>query len=98
VAALYSDDATVLPPGSAMTRGQPAISAMWKGLADQVVDPQLQTLDVTRLGQFYAREIGIFSLTTKEPSPKELTGKYVVIWKKIDRRWKLSTDIWNDAK
>jgi uncharacterized protein (TIGR02246 family) len=98
VAALYSEDATAFPPGSAMVKGQAAIGAMWKGLAEQVVDPRLTTLEVTRLGQFFAREIGTFSLKTREATAKEITGKYVVIWKRVDRRWKLSTDIWNDGK
>ena len=98
IAELYTVDAIAFPPGSAMVRGKAAIGAMWKGLAAQVADPKLTTLEVTRLGQFAAREIGTFSLKTKEPSPKELTGKYVVIWKKTGRQWTLWTDIWNDGQ
>ena len=98
VASLYTDDATAFPPGSAMVKGRSAIGAMWKGLAGQVTDPKLTTLEVKRLGHSFVREIGTFSLKTKEPTPKELTGKYVVIWEKTGRRWKLSTDIWNDGK
>jgi ketosteroid isomerase-like protein len=30
--------------------------------------------------------------------PKEVTGKYVVVWEKVGRDWKLSSDIWNDGK
>ena len=98
VAALYSDDAMAFPPGSAMVKGRLAISAMWKGLAAQATDPKLTTLEVKRLGPSFAREIGTFSLRTKEQTPKEMTGKYVVIWERVGRRWMLSTDIWNDGK
>ena len=81
-----------------MVKGKDAIGAMWKKLAEQVSDPKLIIVEVKRLGRFAAREIGTFSLKTKEPTPKELTGKYVVVWEKVRGRWKLAADIWNDGK
>ena len=30
--------------------------------------------------------------------PQEVTGKYVVVWRKINDQWKLATDIWNMNK
>ena len=98
VASLYTEDATAFPPGAAMVRGRAAIAAMWKGMAEQVGDPKLTTLEVKRLGHFAAREIGTFSLKTKGPAPKEISGKYVVVWEKVRGRWKLSADIWNDGR
>jgi uncharacterized protein (TIGR02246 family) len=98
VASLYTADATALPPGSAMVKGRAAIGAMWKGMAEQASDPKVTTLDVKRLGPSAAREIGTFSLKTKEPTPKELSGKYVVVWQKVGRDWKLAADIWNEGK
>ena len=98
VASLYTDDATAFPPGAAMVRGRAAIAAMWQGMAEQAGDPKLTTLEIKRLGHFAAREIGTFSLKTKGPAPKEITGKYVVVWEKVRGRWKLSADIWNDGK
>jgi uncharacterized protein (TIGR02246 family) len=98
VASLYTADATAFPPGSAMAKGRAAIGAMWKGMAEQVTDPKVTTTDVKRLGPAAAREIGTFSLKTKGSAPKEVTGKYVVIWQKVGRDWKLATDIWNEGK
>jgi len=98
VASLYTVDATALPPGSAMVKGRAAIGAMWKGLAEQVSDPKVTTLDVKRLGPSAAREIGTFSLKTKEQTPKQVTGKYVVVWQKVGRSWQLAADIWNEGK
>jgi len=98
VASLYTDDAVAFPPGSPMVKGKAAIGAMWKGLAEQVSDPKVITVEVKRLGRSAAREIGTFSLKTKEPTPKELTGKYVVVWERVGGRWKLAADIWNDGK
>jgi uncharacterized protein (TIGR02246 family) len=98
VASLYTEDATALPPGSAMVKGRAAIANMWKSMAEQVADPQLTTLDVKPLGPSAAREIGTFSLKTKGPTPKEVSGKYVVVWEKVGADWKLAADIWNDGK
>jgi uncharacterized protein (TIGR02246 family) len=98
VASLYTDDAVALPPGLPMVKGKDAIGAMWKKLAEQVSDPKVITVEVKRLGRFAIREIGTFSLKTKEQTPKELTGKYVVVWEKVRGRWKLAADIWNDGK
>jgi uncharacterized protein (TIGR02246 family) len=98
VASLYTEDATAFPPGSAMVKGRAAIANMWKTMAEQVGDPQLATLDVKPLGPAAAREIGTFSLKTKGPTPKEVSGKYVVVWEKVGADWKLAADIWNEGK
>ncbi len=96
IASLYTVDATAFPPGSGMVRGRAAIGAMWKSLAEQVSDPKVTTVDVKRLGRSAAREIGTFSLKTKDPTPEKVTGKYVVVWEKVGKDWKLANDIWND--
>jgi uncharacterized protein (TIGR02246 family) len=98
IAQLYTIDAVAFPPGSAIVRGRTAISAMWKGMAEQVANPKLTTLEVKRLSPSSAREVGTFSLTTKGPSPKELSGKYLVLWQRVQGDWKLAADIWNDGK
>jgi uncharacterized protein (TIGR02246 family) len=98
VAALYTSDAIALPPGATMVKGRAAIEAMWKGMAEQVTDVKVTAVDVKRLGPAAAREIGTFSLKTKGETPKEVTGKYVVVWQKVRGQWKLATDIWNDGK
>src|SRR5690348_11198132 len=98
VASLYTADATAFPPGAAMVKGRAAIGAMWKGMAEQVTEPKVTTTEVKRLGPAAAREIGTFSLKTKASPPKQVTGKYVVVWEKVGRDWKLATDIWNEGQ
>ena len=98
IAELYTADAIAFPPGSAMVRGKAAIGAMWKGMAAQAGNPKVTTLEVKRLGPAAAREIGAFSLTTRGPSPKEISGKYLVVWERVRGQWKLAADIWNDGK
>ena len=93
VAALYTEDAYVLPPGSAMVKGRAAIEAFWRQAAQQMSDAKLTTVDVLPLGRSAAREIGTVTLKTKSQPPQEVVGKYVVVWRKIGRDWKLATDI-----
>lgn len=98
VAAHYTEDATVLPPGADMVMGRNAILTFWKSAAEQIGDIKLTAVDVKPLGSNAAREIGTFSLRTKGSQPQEVTGKYVVVWEKIGADWKLATDIWNTNK
>jgi uncharacterized protein (TIGR02246 family) len=95
---LYTEDAIALPPGSGMVKGQAAIGAMWKAMAEQISDPKVTALDVKMIGPSAAREIGTFSLKTKGPTPQDVIGKYVVVWERVGSNWKLATDIWNDGK
>src|SRR6478752_8839647 len=62
VASLYTEDATAFPPGSSMVKGRTAIGAMWKGMADQVSDPKLTTLEVKRLGRLTSSVVTLGSL------------------------------------
>jgi len=98
VAALYTEDAYVLPPGSAMVKGRAGIEAFWRQAAQQMSDAKLTTVDVLPLGRSAAREIGTVTLKTKSQPPQEVVGKYVVVWRKVGRDWKLATDIWNTDK
>src|SRR5439155_24772989 len=92
VASLYTEDATAFPPGSGMVKGRAAIEAMWKGMAEKIGDPKVTSLDVKPLGASAAREIGTFSLTTKDAKRQVVAGKYVVVWEKVGSDWKLAAD------
>lgn len=98
IAALYTDDATVLPPDSDPVKGRAGIQAFWQGaLRMGIKEAVLTTEDVSSAGDL-ACEIGRFSLKIK-PEGKdafEQKGKYVVVWKRApDGAWRLHVDIWN---
>ena len=98
VAAMYAEDAYVLPPGSDIVKGRAAIEEFWRQAAQQMGDAKLTTLDVLPLGRNAAREVGTVTLKTKSQPPQEVVGKYAVVWRKIGGQWKLATDIWNTNK
>jgi uncharacterized protein (TIGR02246 family) len=95
VAALYTEQATVLPPGAPMMKGRKDIEAFWKQAMTGLKNLKLQTVDVQSLGGGSAREIGTF---TADSGQQPVVGKYVVVWKKVGKSWRLDTDIWNTDK
>jgi uncharacterized protein (TIGR02246 family) len=95
VAAMYTQDAYLLPEGAEMIKGREGIQAFWADAAKEIGDARLTTLDVLPMGPDYLREIGTFHFKTKGDKPQELNGKYVVVWRKIGNDWLLATDIWN---
>jgi uncharacterized protein (TIGR02246 family) len=92
VAAHYTDDAAVHPPGAGRMDGRDAVQAYWQagidgGLADVSIDAT--TVDI----------LGDTSVTVGTLSGKmgdaALTGKYVVIGRKTADGWKIHHDIFN---
>ena len=98
VAAMYADDAYVLPAGSPMVQGRSAIQDFWKKAMDQLGDVKCSTQDVKPLGRSAALEIGTCSFKTKGATPQDGALKYAVVWKKADGQWKLLQDMWNFDK
>ena len=97
IAALYTDNPKLLPPGFPMMTGKEAVQSFWQGAMDMgIKEAILQTIEVESQGDL-ASEVGRFTLTM-QPSGSEsttMTGKYVVVWKNQDGAWKLHIDIWN---
>lgn len=98
VAALYTEDADVLPPGNDMVSGRKEIEIFWSEAVRGFGDAQLTTVSVVPLGTDAAREIGTFKFMTKGTAPHQITGKYVVFWRKVGNDWQLATDIWNSNR
>jgi uncharacterized protein (TIGR02246 family) len=98
VAAMYADDAYVLPAGAPMAHGSPAIQDFWTKAMEQLGDVKCSTQDVKPLGRSAALEIGTCTFKTKGATPTDAALKYAVVWKKADGQWKLLQDMWNFDK
>lgn len=100
LAALYTDDATLLPPDSEMIKGGQGIEEFWNGLMQMGMNNAvLTTEDVFGSGDL-AYEIGkaIITIQPEGQEPMEQEVKYVVVWNKTaDGSWKLHVDIWNSS-
>jgi uncharacterized protein (TIGR02246 family) len=97
VAALYTENAYILPPGSEMMQGRAAIQSFWQAAIESgVKEAKLETLDVEEGGENLAREIGRYVLTIQQGSETvQRPGKYVMVWKQEGSDWKADVDIWN---
>jgi uncharacterized protein (TIGR02246 family) len=96
VAALYTDGGQLLPPNSEVVRGQEAIREFWQGAMTRgLTGATLDTVDVDASGET-AVEVGRYRLTAGDAEADH--GKYIVVWKNVDGRWKLHRDIWNTSK
>jgi ketosteroid isomerase-like protein len=95
VAALYTEEAVLVPPGAALVTGRPAIAAFWQGAMDGGTKAvALTTAEVESAGDL-AYELGTARLTADGAVSE---ARYVVVWKRVANRWYLHRDIWNAEK
>ena len=97
VAALYIEDAAILPPNTEMIRGRQGIEKFWRAAMQMgVKEAVLTTVELSGTGDT-VYEIGnyILKIHPKGQKPIEDKGKYIVIWKHTAYGWKLHRDIWN---
>ncbi len=99
VGALYTEDATLLPPNLNSIKGRQGIEAFWSGAMQMgIKDVVLSTVELMGMGDFVC-EIGKYKLTIQPQGQNtvEDNGKYLVIWKQEGGTWKLHIDIWNTS-
>lgn len=94
MANLYTQEAMLLPTGSAILQGRTAIEQFWQGAMDAgIKGAYLKTIELEDQGDT-AIEVGNYTLTNA--SGKDLDhGKYMVVWKQEEGNWKLHRDIFN---
>ena len=98
LAAMYTEDAYLLPPGTDMMKGRGAIAAFWQKQMQQIGDVKCTALEVKPLGRNAAREVGTCTFKTKAQPPQDGALKYAVVWEKEGGQWKLLQDIYNTSK
>ncbi|GAB3170309.1 YybH family protein [Telluribacter humicola] len=97
LAALYTPDASLLPPGAGEQKGPQAIRDFWMGAMQMgIAKARLTTIEAEELGDT-ATEIGNYELSSATGDAID-QGKYLVIWKRQGDRWLLHRDIWNSNK
>ena len=98
IAGLYAEDGAVMPPNAPIGKGRTAIQQTWTSMMqtpgfDLSIVPD--EIIVSSLGDM-ALDRGTYSLTIAPGGTEQTdTGKYVVVWRKIDREWRAAADIFN---
>lgn len=95
VKAFYSPTAISLPDHAELNKGPDAIAAYWAEGAKVATEFTLKTSDVKLLGPDALREIGTWVFNTANSKD---SGKYLVVWRKIDGEWKIEAETWNSNK
>jgi len=101
MAALYTDDATLLPPNSEMIQGRQNIEEFWKTAIPMGVKDFINPIVDVSGSCNLAYVISNYTLTNQpegQEEPIEDVGKYVAVWKlQADGSWKMHVDIWNSS-
>ena len=99
VAALYTEEANLLPPNSPMIVDRKGIQAFWQnGIDAGGRDLQLTVIELSVNGDM-AYEVGKYTLTIQPEEGEAISdnGKYLVIWKRENGSWKVDVAIFNSS-
>ena len=92
IADMYAEGARVLPPNGPVVQERQRIQEFWQGFINAGAKLSLSTSDVEAQGNV-AIETGTYEMIS--PDNKRDAGKFVVVWRRHKKDWKLATDIWN---
>ncbi len=94
VAALYTEDAQLLPPDMEIVNGRAAIQEFVARTNPPGAPAfEIATVETLVLGNFAHRQ-GSFRIKGADGAANE-SGKFIELWKKVDGRWLIHRDIWN---
>jgi uncharacterized protein (TIGR02246 family) len=97
IAALYTEDAQILPPGGGIVSGRDALPAFWAAtLGMGIKRCSCDTLEVDE-DDDTAIEIGRVTLFA-EGDVQVYTPKYLVVWKRDAGEWRMHRDIFNSDR
>lgn len=97
VAALYTTDGRLFPPGFEQMEGRDAVEAFWKGamgLGLAAVTLKSTEVEAIPTGGI---ETGEYELRTADGTTVD-NGKYLVVWREDGGTWRLHRDIWNTSR
>lgn len=94
VGAMYAPDATLLPGDNKLYKGAD-ITAFWIGATGALTNLKLTVLETERLSPTYIREISRVQFDTKGDKPAHADVTAVVVYKLVDGKWMLWTDIFH---
>jgi uncharacterized protein (TIGR02246 family) len=97
VAALYTDDARLLPPNIDFVVGRSTIQTFWQGVMDAGVAAAELMVEEARGNDSLTVEVGRYRLTGAAGAALD-EGKYLVWWKRTSAGWRLHRDIWNSSR
>lgn len=93
---VYTTNGKLFPTNSGVIEGRDAIEGFWKGVFEMgITKGELITNYAEGFGET-AIEEGKYALYDSHDNKLD-EGKYIIIWKKVDGKWKYDKDIWNTS-
>ena len=98
IAAVYADDAVLMPPGFEAAHGRPAVEQFWRaafqfGLKEVALQPQEVVADGNLA---YEIGTGTARMESLDGQATDTTSKYILVWRRQpDGTWRIAADIWN---
>jgi uncharacterized protein (TIGR02246 family) len=92
IAALYTENGQLLPPGCDAITGRAGIARYWQE-AMKIGLRKLETTEVEVYGPI-AHEVGRYAIETPDGN-EAAAGMYIVVWKFESGAWKMHRDVWN---
>ena len=100
MAAIYTDDAVIFPPGRAAIRGRPALEAYWRlDEGERITDHRVTSESVVLRGDL-AYDYGTYVVRGERGGKPfgPTHGKYVIVWREVaPGDWRMQLDIWNGS-
>ena len=93
MAASYSSDGAFMGSNSPSLKGKDNLTSFWGGFIRTGSSVSLTTVEVWG-DENYITEEGLFEIKAKDGAVVD-KGKYIVLWKKEDGKWKLHRDMSN---
>jgi uncharacterized protein (TIGR02246 family) len=98
IAKMYTEDGALMPPNAPISKGQAAIQQTWASMMsapgfELTFAPEQIVLSGSA---DMALDRGTYKMTVAPSGKAQVdTGKYVVVWRKVDGEWKAAADIIN---
>jgi uncharacterized protein (TIGR02246 family) len=97
-AALYTDDARLIPQGAPACTDRGAIAAFFAGAIENGIAGARFTTEEVDGGGDQANELGRYELYAATPGGERVLaaqGRYLVVWRKVDGAWRMHRDMFN---
>ncbi|MTB51134.1 DUF4440 domain-containing protein [Lewinella sp. W8] len=97
IAAAYTEDGKIFPNRRDIIGGRAAVRQYWvlpEGV--RTITHKITPVEIKVRGR-EAYDYGYYEGTTRRANGEEVSwrGKYVIIWRKVGKEWKIYLDIWN---
>jgi uncharacterized protein (TIGR02246 family) len=94
-AALFTEEAFLLPPGRRMVIGRADIETFWTNTLQRLVDAGITVTSARLFGSGASRGIGRLTMKFDSQQPQEIINKFLLVAERFEAVWKIESLSWN---